>query len=202
MGSTEAVAAPARVLLVDDHVIVRRGLRSILELEPDISVVDEAGDRIEALRALDRSEPDIVLLDLKLSAEHDSEGLELCSEILERRPQSKVVIVSTFLDADLLNQALRRGAKAYVLKEVDVVELVRIIRAVSRGEAAFDGRSAAMVRALVAGDRAAAEPAFTDRVAIRTVDTYGRRSVPARSPTATPLDQEMLDRLRSLGYIR
>jgi DNA-binding NarL/FixJ family response regulator len=151
------------VLLVDDHVIVRRGLRSILELEPDISVVDEAGDRIEALRALDRSEPDIVLLDLKLSAEHDSEGLELCSEILERRPQSKVVIVSTFLDADLLNQALRRGAKAYVLKEVDVVELVRIIRAVSRGEAAFDGRSAAMVRALVAGDRAAAEPAFTDR---------------------------------------
>ncbi len=161
--SPEAVAAPARVLLVDDHAIVRRGLRSILELEPDISVVAEAGDRLEALRALDRSRPDIVLLDLKLSTDHDTEGLELCSEILERRPESKVVIVSTFLDEDLLNQALRRGAKAYVLKEVDVVELVRIIRAVSRGGAAFDGRSAAMVRALVAGEGAAAEPAFTDR---------------------------------------
>jgi DNA-binding NarL/FixJ family response regulator len=151
------------VLLVDDHAIVRRGLRSILELEPDVSIVAEAGGRSEALRALDRAKPDIVLLDLKLSAEHDTEGLELCSEILERRPESNVVILSTFLDEELLNQALRRGAKAYVLKEVDVVELVRIIRAVSRGGSAFDGRSAALVRALVAGEHPAADAAFTDR---------------------------------------
>jgi DNA-binding NarL/FixJ family response regulator len=163
LGSPEAVEAPARVLLVDDHAIVRRGLRSILELEPDISVVAEAGGRNEALRALERANPDVVLLDLKLSAEHDAEGLELCSEILQLRPESNVVILSTFLNEELLNQALRRGAKAYVLKEVDVVELVRIIRAVSRGGSAFDGRSAAMVRALVAGEHAPAEPAFTDR---------------------------------------
>ena len=162
MASPEA-AAPARVLLVDDHAIVRRGLRSILELESDISVVAEAGGRSDALAAIDRAEPDIVLLDLKLSSDHDAEGLELCSEILARRPESNVVILSTFLNEDLLNQALRRGAKAYVLKEVDVVELVRIIRAVSRGGTAFDGRSAALVRALVAGEHASAEPAFTDR---------------------------------------
>jgi two-component system, NarL family, response regulator DevR len=161
--SPEGVAAPARVLLVDDHAIVRRGLRSILELEPDVSVAAEASGRSEALRALDRAKPDIVLLDLKLSADNDADGLELCSEILERRPDSNVVILSTFLNEDLLNQALRRGAKAYVLKEVDVVELVRIIRAVSRGGSAFDGRSAAMVRALVAGEHASTEPAFTDR---------------------------------------
>ena len=104
-----------------------------------------------------------MLLDLKLSADHDTDGLELCSEILERRPESSVVILSTFLDEDLLNQALRRGAKAYVLKEVDVVELVRIIRAVSRGGSAFDGRSAALVRALVAGEHTDADPVFTDR---------------------------------------
>jgi len=163
LASPEAVQPPTRVMLVDDHAIVRRGLRSILELEPDVSVVAEAGGRAEALRALDRSEPDIVLLDLKLSADHDTEGLELCSEILERRPDSNVVILSTFLTEDLLNQALRRGAKAYVLKEVDVVELVRIIRAVSQGGSAFDGRSAAMVRALVAGGHAHGEPGFTDR---------------------------------------
>jgi DNA-binding NarL/FixJ family response regulator len=163
LASPDTVQAPARVLLVDDHAIVRRGLRSILELEPDVSIVAEAGGRSEALRALDRAKPDIVLLDLKLSAEHDTEGLELCSEILERRPESNVVILSTFLDEELLNQALRRGAKAYVLKEVDVVELVRIIRAVSRGGSAFDGRSAAMVRALVAGEHPAADAAFTDR---------------------------------------
>ena len=119
--------------------------------------------RSDALAAIDRAQPDIVLLDLKLSSDHDAEGLELCSEILERRPDSNVVILSTFLNEDLLNQALRRGAKAYVLKEVDVVELVRIIRAVSRGGTAFDGRSAALVRALVAGEGATAEPAFTDR---------------------------------------
>src|SRR5581483_4459103 len=118
-------------MLVDDHAIVRRGLRSILELEPDISVVAEAGDRTEALEALDRAEPDVILLDLKLSADHDTEGLALCSEIVRRRPQSNVVILSTFLNESLLNQSLRRGAKAYVLKDVDLVELVRIIRSVS-----------------------------------------------------------------------
>lgn len=163
MASPERDEAPARVMLVDDHAIVRRGLRSILELEPDISVVAEAGDRIEALVALERDQPDVVLLDLKLSADHDAEGLALCSEIVRRRPESNVVILSTFLNESLLNQSLRRGAKAYVLKDVDLVELVRIIRDVSRGESGFDGRSAEMMRALVAGERGDADPDFTQR---------------------------------------
>jgi len=161
--ASHQAASPARVLLVDDHAIVRRGLRSILELEPDISVVAEAGGWNDALQALDRSRPDVIVLDLKLSSEHDTEGLELCSEIVRRRPQSNVVILSTFLNERLLNQSLRRGAKAYVLKEVDVVELVRIIRRVSRGESGFDGRSADMVRALLAGENAGAEADFTER---------------------------------------
>jgi two-component system response regulator DevR len=150
----------ARVMLVDDHAIVRRGLRSILELEPDIQVVAEAANHDEALRSLERVEPDVILLDLQLSTERDAEGLELCSQVLRRRPGAQVIILSTFLDENLLNQALRRGAKAYVLKEVDVVELVRIIRAVSRGESSFDGRSAALIRALVTQDGA---PPLTDR---------------------------------------
>src|SRR5690242_10234190 len=150
--ATDSAVATARVMLVDDHAIVRRGLRSILELESDIAVVADAGGRTEAMHLLDRVQPDVILLDLKLSAGHDAEGLELCSEIIARRPGSRVVILSTFLDENLLNQALRRGAKAYVLKEVDLVELVRIIRAVARGESGFDGRSAEMMRALVAHD--------------------------------------------------
>jgi DNA-binding NarL/FixJ family response regulator len=155
---------PTQVLLVDDHAIVRRGLRSILELEPDITVVAEADGRTEALRALETVEPDVILLDLKLSRDHDTEGLDLCSEILARRAESQVVILSTFLDENLLDQSLRRGARAYVLKEVDVVELVRIIRAVSRGESGFDARSAALVRTLVAHDGARdPEPEFTER---------------------------------------
>src|SRR5207302_6038591 len=128
LASSESAEAPARVMLVDDHAIVRRGLRSILELEPDISVVAEADGWTEALRALESAEPDVILLDLKLSADHDAEGLALCSEIVRRRPESNVVILSTFLNEGLLNQSLRRGAKAYVLKDVDLVELVRILR--------------------------------------------------------------------------
>ena len=154
---------PTRLMLVDDHAIVRRGLRSILELEPDISVVAEAGGRAEALRALDRVQPDVIVLDLKLSADDDAEGLELCSDILARRPESRVVILSTFLDQNLLNQSLRRGAKAYVIKEVDVVELVRIIRAVSRGESGFDSRSAELMRSLVAREDDGQEPELTQR---------------------------------------
>ncbi|MGH2895735.1 MAG: response regulator [Solirubrobacteraceae bacterium] len=159
----ESAVQASRVMLVDDHAIVRRGLRSILELEPDISVAAEAGGRSEALRLLDRVQPDVILLDLKLSADHDAEGLELCSEILARRPESRVVIVSTFLDENLLNQAMHRGAKAYVLKEVDVVELVRIIRAVSHGESGFDSRSAEMMRALVAHAAGGPESDLTAR---------------------------------------
>jgi two-component system, NarL family, response regulator DevR len=143
-----------RVLIVDDHAIVRRGLRSILELEEDIAVVGEAAGRADALRTVERTRPDVVLLDLKLSADGDADGLAVCTEILERRPGTGVVVLSTFLDEQLVAEALRRGAQAYVLKDVDLSELVRIIRAVARGESGFDSRSAAVVRGLAAGTRA------------------------------------------------
>jgi DNA-binding NarL/FixJ family response regulator len=156
-----------RVLIVDDHAIVRRGLRSILELEQDIAVVGEAGAPAEALRAVERSRPEVVLLDLKLSSEGDADGLAVCSRILERRPGTGVVVLSTFLDERLVAEALRRGARAYVLKDVDLSELVRIIRAVARGESGFDSRSAAVVRALAAGRPAPStgdeSPALTER---------------------------------------
>jgi two-component system response regulator DevR len=156
-----------RVLIVDDHAIVRRGLRSILELEQDIDIVGEAGAPAEALRAVERSRPEVVLLDLKLSSEADADGLAVCSRILERRPGTGVVVLSTFLDERLVAEALRRGARAYVLKDVDLSELVRIIRAVARGESGFDSRSAAVVRALAAGRPAPStgdeSPALTER---------------------------------------
>jgi DNA-binding NarL/FixJ family response regulator len=143
-----------RVLIVDDHAIVRRGLRSILELEEDIAVVGEAGGPEDALRTVERTRPDVVLLDLKLSPDGDADGLAVCSEILEGRPGTGVVVLSTFLEEQLVAEALRRGAQAYVLKDVDLSELVRIIRAVARGESGFDSRSAAVVRGLAAGTRA------------------------------------------------
>jgi DNA-binding NarL/FixJ family response regulator len=138
------------VVIVDDHAIVRRGLRSILELEQDIAVVGEAGGATDALRTVDRTRPEVVLLDLRLSPGDESEGLAVCSRILQRRPGTRVVVLSTFLEERLVAEALRRGAQAYVLKDVDQGELVRIIRAVARGESGFDSRSAAVVRALAA----------------------------------------------------
>lgn len=138
-----------RIMLVDDHAIVRQGLRSILERERDLIVVAEASTPDEAFTVIGRAVPHIVLLDLKLSTASDSEGLELCTALTSRHPEIGVLVLTTFLDEQLVLNAIRAGARGYVLKDVDTSALVRAIRDVSRGESAFDARSAAaMVRGL------------------------------------------------------
>ncbi len=138
-----------RIMLVDDHAIVRQGLRSILERERDLIVVAEASTPDEALTVIGRSAPHIVLLDLKLSTASDTEGLDLCAELTSRHPDIGVLVLTTFLDEQLVLKAIRAGARGYVLKDVDTSGLVRAIRDISRGESAFDARSAAaMVRGL------------------------------------------------------
>ena len=138
-----------RIMLVDDHAIVRQGLRSILERERDMIVVAEASTADEALTAIGRADPHIVLLDLKLSTASDREGIELCAELTGRHPDVGVLVLTTFLDEQLVLKAIRAGARGYVVKDVDTSGLVRAIRDISRGESAFDARSAAaMVRGL------------------------------------------------------
>jgi two-component system, NarL family, response regulator DevR len=122
-----------RVFIVDDHTIVREGLRSILELESDISVVGHAARPDEALASLAVTRPDVVLLDLKLSDAGPASGLDLCAEIVTRHPRVGVIVLTTFHDQSLVLDALRRGARGYVLKDVDVVDLVKIIRKVRGG---------------------------------------------------------------------
>lgn len=134
-----------RILLVDDHTIVRQGLRSILDLEPDFEVVGEAAHAAEAETETDRLRPDVVLLDLKLSDSAPAEGLEVCSALRDRHANTSIVILTTFLDQKLMLGALRRGASGYALKDVDAVELARIIRSVHRGQSGFDARSAQLV---------------------------------------------------------
>lgn len=138
-------ATPIRVVIVDDHTIVREGLRSILELERDIAVVGHAARPAEAMDTVAAQRPDVVLLDLKLSEDGPASGLGLCSDIVGQFPDTGVVVLTTFHDQTLVLDALRRGAKGYVLKDVDVVDLVKIIRAVRRGESGFDSRSASLV---------------------------------------------------------
>lgn len=127
------MADQIRLVIVDDHTIVREGLRSILELETDIAVVGHAASPAEALDAVALTRPDIVLLDLKLSEDGPATGLDLCGEIVSRFPEVGVVVLTTFHDHALVLDALHRGAKGYVLKDVDVIDLVKIIRAVRGG---------------------------------------------------------------------
>ncbi|HEV7872040.1 MAG TPA: response regulator transcription factor [Modestobacter sp.] len=139
------MAERIRLVIVDDHAIVRQGLRSILEREPDIEVVGEAATATEALDLVAATRPHIVLLDLKLSAGSDLAGLALCGRLTARSPAPGVLVVTTFLDQRLVLEAIQQGARGYVLKDVDAVALVAAIRAVRRGESAFDSHSAAVV---------------------------------------------------------
>jgi two-component system, NarL family, response regulator DevR len=134
-----------RLLIVDDHAMVRQGLRSMLEREPTVQVVAEADSAAAALRAVQDSAPDIVLLDLRLGGDSEDVGLALCSTITREFPRVGVLVVTTFLTDRLVTEAIRNGAKGYVLKDVDAVQLLQSIHAVSRGESAFDSHAAAVV---------------------------------------------------------
>lgn len=134
-----------RLVLVDDHAILRQGLRSLLEREDDLVVVGEASSEGEAEAVVHAVSPDVVLLDLKLSAGSDFEGLSLCAKLSAAHPQVGLLVLTTFLDEDLVVRAVHAGARGYVVKDVDTTELVRAIRAISSGESAFDARSAAAV---------------------------------------------------------
>jgi two-component system response regulator DevR len=139
------------LVLVDDHAVVRQGLRSVLERAPDVRVVGEAATPDEAMRVVAATRPTLVLLDLKLSSGPGLEGLDLCARLTEAYPGLAVLVLTTTLEDQLVVTALRNGAKGYVVKEVDTSELLRAIRAVDQGENAFDPRSSsAMVRGLTA----------------------------------------------------
>ncbi|HSZ39588.1 MAG TPA: response regulator transcription factor [Trebonia sp.] len=154
---------PVRILVVDDHTIVRQGLRSILELEPDFTVVGEAATPAEATAQADRLRPDVVLLDLKLSDSAPAEGLDICAALSGTHPDMSVVVLTTFLDERLLVGALRRGASGYALKDVDAVELARIIRSVHGGQSAFDSRSSAVAARSLSGRAGAPAGLLSDR---------------------------------------
>ena len=134
---------PVRIMIVDDHAIVRQGLRSVLEREDDLEVVGEASTADEALAVVGKCRPSVVLLDLKLSTVEHPEGLELCSRLTQQYEGLGVLVLTTFLDDKLVVEAVQRGARGYVVKDVDTTELVTSIRAVAKKESAFDSRSAA-----------------------------------------------------------
>lgn len=147
-----APVAPIDIVLVDDHAIVRQGLRAILEREGDLRVVGEAANTATAIAIVNQVRPQIVLLDLKLSAASDTEGLDLCAALVAGHPDLGVLVLTTFLDDHLVLAAIHNGARGYVVKDVDTSALLRAIRDIFHGGSAFDaGSAAAMVRGIHAG---------------------------------------------------
>ena len=154
---------PVRIVLVDDHSIMRQGLRAVLEREPDLRVVGEAGTADGAVAAVGSVRPNVVLLDLKLSSGPQVDGLALCKRLVGQHPGLGVLVLTTFAEDRLVVDAVQAGARGYVVKDVDTTELVRAIRAVARGESAFDARSASAMARAVGGGGAAERDRLTDR---------------------------------------
>ncbi len=134
-----------RVAIIDDHAIVRQGLRAMIDRETDLRVVGEASNARQAAAMLDRAQPRVVLLDLKLTPGSECDGLPLCATITQRYPGVRVLVLTSSADEWLILDSIKQGAKGFVLKDVDLTELVRAIRAVHRGESAFDPRSTGVV---------------------------------------------------------
>src|SRR5712692_8241534 len=125
------------VLLVDDHSLVRRGFRRILEDEPDITVAGEAGDGVQAIRLADELRPKVIVMDCAMPGMN---GLEATRQILAKHPQSLVLMLSMHPEETLVRQALEAGARGYVLKNAVDLELGTAIRRVANGETVLDSQ--------------------------------------------------------------
>jgi two-component system response regulator DevR len=130
-----ATAPPLRVLLVDDHEVVRDGLKALLHATADIVVTGEAGTVREAIDEADRTRPDVVVMDVRLT---DGSGIEATREIRAKHPETNVVMLTTFADDEALFASIMAGASGYVLKQVGGNDLVRAIRTVGNGESLLD----------------------------------------------------------------
>jgi DNA-binding NarL/FixJ family response regulator len=120
-----------KILLVDDHPVVREGLRGMLAAEEDLTVVAEAGGAAEAVAAVRAHEPDVVLMDLRMPG---GDGVEATARVLAQRPAARVVVLTTYeTDSDIL-RAVEAGAAGYLLKDASRAELAQAIRAAARGE--------------------------------------------------------------------
>jgi two-component system, NarL family, response regulator DevR len=124
-----------RILLVDDHEVVRLGLKSLIERHPGFEVIAEASAAAEAVATAVKLKPDIVLMDIRLVG---SSGIEACKEITAQLPDTRVIMLTSYAEDEMLFSAIRAGAVGYVLKQIGSTDLIRTIEAAARGEATLD----------------------------------------------------------------
>ncbi len=124
-----------RVLLVDDHEVIRVGLRTVLGQTQGVTVVGEAGTMAEAIQQAQRLKPDVILMDVRLP---DGSGVDACREILGALPGTRVIFLTSYADDDSVLAAVLAGAHGYVLKEIDSPALLEAIRSVAKGQSILD----------------------------------------------------------------
>lgn len=134
---------PVRILLVDDHTIMRQGLRQILEHEPQFAVVAEAGSGLEAVERAEEHRPDVAVMDIAMK---ELNGIEATAQILKRSPSTAVLILSMYSDERYVARAMKAGARGYLLKNSAGDELIRAVHAVRRGASFFSPAVAKVFR--------------------------------------------------------
>jgi DNA-binding NarL/FixJ family response regulator len=157
------------VLIVDDHAVVREGLRTFLSLQDGLEVVGEAADGVEALEQVAALAPDVVLMDLVMPR---LDGVEAMRSLRASGSTARVIVLTSFLDDDRLMPALQAGAAGYLLKDVEPAELARAIRAAHVGEALLDPSVAARVVAAIADGSSITVP-DEDRLTRREYEVLG-----------------------------
>ncbi len=143
------------VFLLDDHEIVRRGVKELLEAEPDITVVGEAGTAASALARIPALKPDVAVLDVRLP---DGDGVSVCRDIRSRMPEVACLMLTSFSDDEALFEAIMAGAAGYVLKQIRGTDLVGAVRTVAAGESMLDPEAASKVMARMRDQAAKADP--------------------------------------------
>jgi DNA-binding NarL/FixJ family response regulator len=124
-----------RIVLVDDHEVVRLGLKSLLERHPQFEVVGEADSARDALEQVEALKPDVVVMDIRLPG---TSGIEACEQIVEQFPATRVIMLTSYAEDEMLFSAIRAGASGYILKQIGSDDLVKALESVGRGEALLD----------------------------------------------------------------
>jgi DNA-binding NarL/FixJ family response regulator len=151
----DAARQPIKVFLLDDHEIVRRGVRDMLEAEGDIEVVGEAGTASSALARIPAVRPDVAVLDVRLP---DGDGVTVCREIRSQMPEVACLMLTSFADDDALMDAVMAGAAGYVLKQIRGTDLIGAIRTVATGQSMLDPRAASQLMARLRDQSAKKDP--------------------------------------------